>query len=167
MSRPRSARSSGEKFAAAAKAVRAAHPRPEQLLEEIAEARAAKFKVLARHALPAAKRLAAAKTAGTGRRTEFRAGFPVRAQFVVFFALVRVAEDFVGLVDLLEFFLGLLFVLGDIGMKFTRQLAKSFFDLVLARRARHAEALVIIFVLNGHRPGKNVPMTGALSKPGQ
>src|ERR1035437_3825503 len=36
-------------------------------------------------------------------------------------------------------------------MKFSRELAERFLDLVRTRGARHAEALVIIFVLNGHR----------------
>jgi hypothetical protein len=36
-------------------------------------------------------------------------------------------------------------------MKFARELAKGFFDLIRAGGARHAEALVIIFILNGHK----------------
>jgi hypothetical protein len=122
------------------------------------------FKILAAQRAAAAKGLAAAKTTLAGRRTEFRAGFPVRAEFVVFFALVRVGENFVGLVDLLEFFLGLFFVLGDVGMKFPRELAEGFFDLLRGRGARHAEALVVIFKLNGHRLGENLPVGGGLSK---
>src|SRR5665213_7784 len=131
-------------------AVRAAHPRAEQLLEKIAEAGAAEMKFLAAGRASAAKRLAVAEAAMAGRGTELRAGFPVRAQLVVFPALVRVGEDFVGLVDLLEFFLGLFFVLRHVGMKFARELAEGFFYIIRARGARYAEGLVIIFVLNGH-----------------
>ncbi len=43
-------------------------------------------------------------------------------------------------------------------MKFTRELAERFFDLVRAGGARHAKALVVIFVLNRHRLAKNLPV---------
>src|ERR1017187_5225531 len=136
---------------AEATSARAAHPRAEHLLKEIAEARATKMKLLAAGRTPAAKSLSTSKSAVAGRGTEVRAGFPVRAEFVVFFALVGVGQNFVGLVDLLEFFLGLLFILGYVGMEFARELAEGFFDFIRAGGARHAETLVIIFVLNGHR----------------
>src|ERR1019366_1649603 len=93
-------------------AARAAHPRAEHLLEEIAETGAAEMNLLAAGGASAAKTLAAAKATVAGRGPELRAGFPVRAQLVVFLAFVRVGQNFVGLVDLLEFLLGLLFFLG-------------------------------------------------------
>ena len=109
-----------------------------------------RFEILGVHGAPAAKRLAAGKSAMAGRRTEFRSGFPVGTEFVKLLALGGISENFVGFVDLLEFFLGLFFVLGDVGMILARELAEGFFDLVVGRGARDAEGLVIIFVLNGH-----------------
>ena len=102
----------------------AAHSRTEHLLEEIAEARAAEFKFMGLASAAKSARLSGGSPAR--RRTKLRAGFPVRAEFVVFFPLGRIAQDFVGFVDLLEFFLGLLFVLGDVGMKFAREFAEGF-----------------------------------------
>ena len=135
---------------ATAKAAARTAPRAaEHLLEEIAEARAVEFKFL-RTGVAAAKCLAAPEVFRARRRPEFRAGLPVRAEFVVFFALVRVGQDFVSLVDFLEFFLGLFFVLGDVGMIEAREFAEGFFYLVGSRGARDAEAFVIIFVLDGH-----------------
>ncbi len=112
-----------------------------------------RLEIVAAHRASAAKIAAAAETAAeAGRGTEFRAGFPVRAQFVVFFPLGGIAKDFVGLVDFLEFLLGLLLVFRDVGMKFAGKFAEGFFDVGVAGGARDAENLVIIFVLNGHRP---------------
>src|ERR1035438_913872 len=84
--------------------------------------------------------LSAGEMFPAGRRTKVRAGLPVCAEFVVFFALGRVTQDLVGLVDFLEFFLGLLFVFGDVGMILPREFAEGFFQLLGAGRARHAEA---------------------------
>jgi hypothetical protein len=61
---------------------------------------------------------------------------PIRAKLIVLFALLRIPEDFVGLVDLFEFFLGRRFVFVDIWMVFARKFPKSFADLVVARRLR-------------------------------
>src|SRR5215471_9137655 len=80
--------------------------RTEKLLKEIAEAGAAEmeFEILA--ALPpAAKRLPATEIFPARWRTKFSAGFPVRAELVIFLPLFRIAQDLVGLVDLLEFLL--------------------------------------------------------------
>ncbi len=79
-----------------------------------------------------------------------RAAPPIGSQLVVLFAFGGVAEDFVGFVDFLEFFFGLLFVFGDVGMELTGELAKGLFDVSLAGGAGHAESFVIIFVLDGH-----------------
>ena len=98
---------------------------------------------------------AAGESAGVAAargRTETRAGLlPVRPEFVVFFAFVRVAEDFVGLVDLFEFFLGRLFVLGQIGMVLPREFAEGFFDFVGRRRFGDTERLVVIAEFHGRR----------------
>ena len=103
------------------------HSRAKELLEEIAETGATKmrFKIVAAHR-PAATKGLAAESAVAGRRTEFRAGLPIRAQIVIFFALVRVGENLVRLVDVLEFFLGLLFILRYVGMKFAGEPAEGF-----------------------------------------
>ncbi len=66
----------------------------------------------------------AARILPARRRTEIRALLPVRAQLVVLLALFRIAQDFVGFVDLLEFFLGDFFVLGDVGMVLPREFAE-------------------------------------------
>ena len=97
--------------------------------------------------------IAPAETAPTGRRLKFRALLPIRPQFIVFLALRWVAEHLVGLVDFLEFLLGFFLVLGDVGMIFPRQFAKSLLDLGIAREPRHAETFVIIFILDCHIHG--------------
>ena len=98
------------------------------MLEEITEARAAKMKFLVGAARPATS-AAARESLPTGRRTEFGALLPVRTEFVVFLALGRVTEDFIRLVDFLEFLFGCLFVLRDIGVILACQLAEGLFDL--------------------------------------
>jgi Protein of unknown function (DUF2905) len=69
---------------------------------------------------------------------------------IVFFAFLWVAQYFVRFVDLLKFFFGGLFVLGDVGMMFARQLAKSAANLVFGCRFGHTECLVVISELYGH-----------------
>src|SRR5258705_8704733 len=140
------------KAAAPAKGRRApATGGPENLLKEIAESSAAELKFVFLAARPAAPGLA---SAGEGfpawRWTKIRPRIPISAQLIVLLALGRVAEDLVGLVDLLEFFFRLLFVLGNVGMELARELAEGFFDVGLARVARHSEAFIVIFVLNRH-----------------
>jgi hypothetical protein len=75
---------------------------------------------------------------------------PIRSQFVILFPFLRVAEDFIGLVEFLEFFLGGLFVLSDIGMMLAGELAKCLFDRVSTRVSMHAENFIIILKFNGH-----------------
>ena len=53
------------------------------------------------------------------------------------------------------------FVLGDVGMMLAREFAEGFFYLIGACGARHAEAFVIIFVLDGH---KQSPLSGNFPK---
>src|ERR1700744_5063269 len=98
-------------------------PATKQLLKETAEPGAIELKVFSTR-VTAAKWLAA-ETARTRRRTKFGTRFPIGPQFVIFFAFVRVGQNLVGLVDFLEFFLGLLLVLGDVGMIFARQFAEG------------------------------------------
>src|SRR5260370_84799 len=61
-------------------------------------------------------RSAAGLTAPLRRRLKTARLVPSRTELIVFLALRRIAQDFVGLVDLLKFFLGRFFILGDIGM---------------------------------------------------
>src|SRR5258708_3672272 len=126
--------------ALAATAKRAA---AEELLEKIREPCAGKAASIGEAAVASA----AAAPAGRGLRP---AVLPVRAELVVAPALFGIAEDFVGLVDLLEFRLGGLLLLGDIGMILPGELAKGFANLVLRGGFGHTESRVIILVLNGH-----------------
>ena len=59
-------------------------------------------------------------------------------------ALVGVADDFVGRVDLGELFLRLGIVLVLVGVVFLGELAEGLLDLVRARALRHAEYVVWI-----------------------
>src|ERR1039458_10289875 len=126
------------KIGGTAKAARAtAHPRSKKLLKEITKARAAKMglKIFTTGIAPA-KSLVAGEMFPAGWRTKVRAGLPIRAEFVVFFALGRVTQDLVGLVDFLEFFLSLLFVPGDVGMILPREFAEGFFQLLRSEERR-------------------------------
>src|SRR6516165_2650019 len=107
-----------------------------------------KFKILT--ALPpAAKRLPATEIFPARRRTKFSAGFPVRAELVVFLPLFRVAQNLVGFIEFLEFFLGLFLVPGHVRVVFPRELAKGLLDFSIAGAAGNAENFIIIFVLYG------------------
>jgi len=75
---------------------------------------------------------------------------PIRAELIVFLPLFRIAQNLVRFVDFLEFFFGSLFVLGHVGVILPGQLSKSAPNLILARRFRHSECLVIISKLDGH-----------------
>src|SRR5581483_10706507 len=77
---------------------------------------------------------------------------PLRPQLVVFGPLLRVSENLVRLVDLLEFFLGLLLDLShmEVGMVLPGQLAVGVFNLFFGRRAGHAEHLVIVSEFHRH-----------------
>src|SRR5207302_8699532 len=90
-------------------------------------------------------------TAGTARallpprrRTKLRALFPIRPEFVIFLPLLRVAEDFVGLVDVLELFFGGLIAFGAVGMLLSREFAESLANLFVARCRFDAEHPVIL-----------------------
>ena len=97
-------------------------------LKKIAEARAAEFEldtaaVRASPTLEAAARLSC--TAPSGRGLEASGLIPICAQLIVFPALLRIAQDFVGFVNLFELFLRSHFVLGDIRMVFARELTEG------------------------------------------
>src|SRR5207249_3409448 len=68
----------------------------------------------------------------------------IAPQLVVLLPLVRVAQDVVRLVDLLEAVGGLRIVGIAIGMVLLREAAKRLLDLVGGRRLGHAEDLVIV-----------------------
>jgi hypothetical protein len=85
-----------------------------------------------------------------GRRPEFLSGLPVGTQFIVFFALLRVLQDFVGFVELFEFILGPL-LLAHVGMILARQFPIGPLDLLLSRRAGHIQHFVVVSELNSHR----------------
>src|SRR5512132_1666394 len=89
-------------------------------------------------ALPLRRRL---KTAGP---------IPIGAELIVFLPFLRIAQNLVRFVDLLKFFFGGLFVLGHVRVILTRQFSKSAANLLLARRFRHTECLVIISKLYWH-----------------
>jgi len=71
----------------------------------------------------------------------------VFAQFVVFGALVGIAQRFVGLAGFLELVLGVLF-LADVGVIFTRKLAVGGLDRLLVRRRLDAQNLVVVFEIH-------------------
>ena len=83
------------------------------------------------------------------RRLELLAGLPVAAHLVVGGALLRVLQDLVGLVDLLEARLGVGH-LADVGVVLAGELAVGLLDVVLRRAARDAERLVVVLVLHRH-----------------
>src|SRR6185312_16283571 len=74
---------------------------------------------------------------------------PVGAELVVLAALLRIAQDLVGLVDLLEASLGR-FVAGvHIRMMLAGELPVRLLQFLVRRRLRHSECLVVI--LEFHR----------------
>ena len=130
-------------------------PAAEERLEEIAEPGAAEFELDAA-AVPAGltpESAARSAAAPIRRRLKSARLIPIRAELIVFRALLGIAQDLVGLVDLLEFLLGRGFLLrlGHIGMVLARELAEGAFDFVRAGRLRDAERLVIIPKLNRHK----------------
>jgi hypothetical protein len=102
---------------------------PDALSPTAAEIEVEAFKSLGRGA-------AAAKPLET---VEFRLALAVDLAAIKLLLLVGVAQNFIGLVEFGEFFLGLGIVGRAIGMQLFGELTKGLFDLGLARRARHAE----------------------------
>src|SRR5204863_1433833 len=123
----------------------------EKRLEEIAEAGPAKLELDSTAiAAPLIKSAAGLLSLPLWWRLETARPIPIGSKLIVFLPLLRVAQNLVRFVDFLEFFFGGFFVLGHIRVVLARQLAKSTANLVLARRFRHTERLVIISKLNGH-----------------
>ena len=121
----------------------------EKLLEEIAEARAFELKIII--LLPSSSGGAGAGPAcATGLGTWLATGFPVGAELIILRAAFRIAQNLIGLVDLLEFFLRRFFVLGDIRMIFARKRAKGLLDVVRRGGLRDAENFVIVFEFKCH-----------------
>src|SRR5688572_616646 len=121
-------------------------------LKEITEARSAELEF---HAASISRTVAAEASTRllrtpSGRRLKSSRLVPVRTQIVIFFSLLRITQDFVRLVELLEFLLSRPFVLVDVGMVFARQLAKRLFDFVVACRLGNAQGFVIISELDCH-----------------
>src|SRR5205085_11586696 len=85
------------------------------------------------------------------RRLELLAGLPVAAHLVVRGALLRVLQDLVRLVDLLEALLGVL-LLRDVGVVLAGKLAVGLLDVVLRRRALEPEGLVVVLVFHASVP---------------
>src|SRR5207248_8794361 len=98
----------------------------EKCFEEIAEASAAEFEFNAAVATRLIKS-AAGLTAPLRRRLKSTGLVPIRAELIVFLTLLRIAQDFVSLIDLLKFFFGGLFVFRDVGMIFARQFPERAF----------------------------------------
>src|SRR5579859_2879481 len=108
---------------------------PEHAAEEVAEAAAPKdlFEFLRRH------RLVADLRSGSEWWLPGPAGalpgvvvLPVRPQLVILLALLRVAQNLVGVVDLLEARFGLGVTLVDVRVVLAGQLAEGTLDLLLA-----------------------------------
>src|SRR5205823_14805303 len=131
--------------------IRPAHP--EKNFKEITETRSARFQFPATFArsitfesspppppVPARRRLKSTRL------------IPIRAQLVVLLPLLRIAQDFICLVDLLEFLLGGRFVRRHIRMIFAREFPEGAPDLVVARTLRNTQRLVIIPELDSHSP---------------
>src|SRR2546425_6978345 len=124
-------------------AARARWP-PEERGEEVAEP----AEVVERRGVSAPPLAARA-----GRRGEVHPALPARADGVVLGALFGVAQDLVGLVDLLES-LGSTSPLGNrlqIGMVLAGELAVGTLDVIARRRTWHAQHLVVVTKFHRHR----------------
>ena len=114
----------------------------EELLEEIAETGAIEmeFRTLFGAAAESTLRL---------RCLPFRM-VPIRSQLIVLSPLLRVAENFVGLVDFLELFFGNGLVFGNVGVIVVGEFAECLLDFFVARITGHAENVVVVLEFNGH-----------------
>jgi hypothetical protein len=119
----------------------------EQRLEEIARVEVGAERAAAAEA--AARPAAAELEAGipVRRRLELLAGLPVAAHLVVGGPLLRIPQDLVGLVDLLEALLGV-GGLAHVRVVLAGELAVGLLDVVLRGRARHAEGVVVVLVFH-------------------
>src|SRR5262249_58609767 len=87
----------------------------------------------------------AALEAAAGRTACLLVHPPVRAELVVLLPLLRIAEDFVRLVDLLELRLGGLVPWVHVRMMLARQLPERLLDFLVGGGLRHAEGGVVVF----------------------
>ena len=84
---------------------------------------------------------------------------PCRAELVVELALLRIAEDVVGVGDILEFILGFLVARVDIRMILAREFAVCLANLLLGGASVDSKNLVVIPVGHGRSriaPGRGV-----------
>src|SRR5258708_10505730 len=119
----------------------------EELAEEIAEARSAAGRAGATAKIKSAKikvdvllSAVAARSTRPGRRKVVA----VKAILIVHLPFLRVGEDVVGFLQLLEFFFRGFIARIQIRMIFPRQLAKRRTDILGARLPRHSPQVVII-----------------------
>src|SRR5208283_1507778 len=117
----------------------------EERLEEVAEAGAAEFERGPSLGPPWAAAGEAPRPALLGARV-----LPVRAQLVVAPALLRVPEDLVGLVDLLELRLAGGLVLGHVRVVDAGELPERHLYLLGGRGPLDSQGLVVILELDGH-----------------
>ena len=82
-----------------------------------------------------------------GGRLEVLPRMVALANLVIGCAFLRVAEDLMGLTDLLEPFFGSL-ILVQVGMELSRERSVGAFDLVLRGGFLHAENLVVVLVFH-------------------
>ena len=137
----------------------------EKCFEEIAEAGAAEFK------LHAAAISAVLIKSAAGRLLKSTSPIrwwlkstwliPIRAELIVLLALFRIAQDFVRFIDLLKFFFGRFFVLGDVGMIFAGQFPERAFDFVICRGLGNTQRFIIIPELHSHCTVNLVPPTSS------
>ena len=119
-------------------------PRSKQLRKEVTEVSAR----TGRATTPfAASRRELEAFAPVGRRAKFLPLAMIGAELVVGRALLRILEDGVGLLQVLEARLGMR-VLADVGMKPAGKLAVCALDVVLARVARDTHDRVVILELH-------------------
>src|ERR1041385_311264 len=127
----------------------------EKRFKEIAEPGAAELKfdapILAAAPLPSLRSAARRARAPTRWRLKAARLVPARAKLVIFLPLLRVAQHFVGFVDLFKLFFGRFFILGHVRMILARQFAKRGPNLTVGRCFRDPERLVIISELHCHR----------------
>jgi len=114
----------------------------EELLEEVAEARALEMEL---------RSVCVTSTESALRRRllPFRM-VPVCPQLIVFSSFLRVAEDFVGLVDFFEVRLARDLVFGNVRVVLAGELAECLLYYLVAGIASHAEDFVVVLELNGH-----------------
>ena len=116
----------------------------EVLLEEITETRAAEIELMGLRSAPAS------------RWRKRAVVLPIHAKPVVFPAFFRIAQDFIGFIDLLELFLGRLLILGDVRVVLAREFAERLLDVRGGGVAWHAEDGVVVFEFDGHGVGTAV-----------